>query len=54
MSDQHKLPLYAFVILAIACSLIVANGLRSPALRGFVHVTTQHGAHHHAQGHHPG
>ncbi|WP_185736388.1 hypothetical protein [Nocardioides sp. LS1] len=54
MSAQHKRPLYAFVILAIACSLIVAHGFGHPAVRGFVHVMAQHGAHGHARGHHPG
>ncbi|HEU4812393.1 MAG TPA: hypothetical protein VFT00_09650 [Nocardioides sp.] len=32
MSANHKRPLLAFVLVALACSLIVANGIRSQAV----------------------
>jgi hypothetical protein len=34
MSADHKRPLYAFVIVAIMCALIIANALRSQAVMG--------------------
>ncbi|WP_110239061.1 hypothetical protein [Nocardioides gilvus] len=34
MSTEHKRPLYAFAILALACALFVGNGLRSDAIGG--------------------
>ncbi len=41
MSADHKRPLLAFLLVAIACALIVANAARSNAMRSFVH----HGVH---------
>ncbi|MBB6626729.1 hypothetical protein H5V45_05265 [Nocardioides sp. KIGAM211] len=39
---DHRRPLVAFVIVALACGLIVANGLRSQAVVGFLHRGVQH------------
>lgn len=42
MSDNHKRPLFAFVVVAIACGLIIANGVRTEALVGLLRAGAQH------------
>lgn len=42
MSDNHKRPLLAFVLVALACSLIIANGVRTQAVVSAVHTGAQH------------
>jgi hypothetical protein len=41
MSSQHKAPLAAFVVVSIACLVVVVNALRSDALAGFFTSPTQ-------------
>lgn len=42
MSANHKRPLFAFVLLALACSMIMANGIRSQAVVSVVRAGAQH------------
>ena len=42
MSANHKRPLLAFVLVALACSMIIANGLRSQAVVSMVRAGAQH------------
>ncbi len=38
MSQEHKRPLYAFLVLLVACSLVMVHGLRSEAVQGLLRV----------------
>ncbi len=42
MSVDHKRPLFAFVIVAIACAVIVANGIRSEAFVAMMRIGASH------------
>lgn len=42
MSANHKRPLLAFVLVALACSMIIANGVRSQAVVTVVRAGAQH------------
>lgn len=41
MSSQHKAPLAAFLVISIACIVVVVNALRSDALSGIFVTPTQ-------------
>lgn len=42
MSVDHKRPLFAFVIVAIACAVIIANGIRSEAFVAMMRTGASH------------
>lgn len=44
MSTEHRRPLYAFAVLALACALFVGNGLRSDAIGGVLRADDRTGA----------
>lgn len=42
MSANHKRPLLAFVLVALACSMIIANGIRTQAVVSAIRAGAQH------------